>query len=115
MQIVERFGELSGLKVQPTKSKAIFLNTSIDVSEIHGIPVLQPGETVRYLGYEVGTGPLTDVNWAVRIRNIRRRLATASQLATSVANRVVLLNVVMLPSARSRQQHSRCPNGQRRR
>jgi hypothetical protein len=99
MQIVERFGELSGLKVQPTKSKAIFLNTSIDVSEIHGIPVLQPGETVRYLGYEVGTGPLTDVNWAVRIRNIRRRLATASQLATSVANRVVLLNVVMLPSA----------------
>ncbi|KAE9313201.1 hypothetical protein PF008_g19794 [Phytophthora fragariae] len=98
MEIVHRFGELSGLRVQPTKSKAIFLNTAVTLTETNGIPVLQHGDTVRYLGYMVGTGPLTDVNWAARIRNIQRRLATATQLATSVENRVLLLNVIMLPS-----------------
>ncbi|KAE9265880.1 hypothetical protein PR003_g32316, partial [Phytophthora rubi] len=98
MEIVHRFGELSGLRVQPTKSKAIFLNTAVTLTETNGIPVLQHGDTVRYLGYQVGTGPLTDVNWAARIRNIQRRLATATQLATSVENRVLLLNVIMLPS-----------------
>jgi hypothetical protein len=53
---------------------------------------------VRYLGYQVGTGELVNVNWASRIRNIQRRLATATQVATSVATRMLLLNVVMLPS-----------------
>jgi hypothetical protein len=50
------------------------------------------------MGYQVGTCQLIDVNWAARIRNIQRRLATATQLATSEENRVLLLNVIMLPS-----------------
>jgi exonuclease III len=98
MEIVERFGLLSGLQVQPAKSHLIFLNTAIMELEYKDIPVLQHGDTVRYLGYQVGTGEMINVNWANRIRNIQRRLATATQLATSVATRVLLLNVVMLPS-----------------
>jgi hypothetical protein len=84
--------------VQPTKSNAIFLNTAIDMKKTSGIPVLRHGETVRYLRYQVGTGQLMDVNWAARVRNIQRRLATATQLATSVENRVLLLNSIMLPA-----------------
>ncbi|KAE9036079.1 hypothetical protein PR001_g9006 [Phytophthora rubi] len=98
MNIVKKFGRLSGLQVQPTKSKIIFLNTAVVLHEYEGIPVLRSGDTVRYLGYAVGTGMLADVNWAVRIRNIQRRLATATQLATSVENRVTILNVIMLPA-----------------
>ena len=66
--------------------------------EFCGIPVLQHGDTVRYLGYAVGTGHLTDANWAARIRNVQRRLATATQLATSVETRVLLFNVIVLPA-----------------
>ncbi|EEY68804.1 uncharacterized protein PITG_18705 [Phytophthora infestans T30-4] len=98
MEIVKRFGELSGLQVQPSKSKAIFLNTAVKKVDIYGIPVVPMGETVRYLGYQVGTGPLTEVNWATRIRAVQRRLATAAQLSQSVETRVLLLNVIMLPS-----------------
>lgn len=71
LTIVELFGRLSGLHVQSAKSKVIFLNTAITQLVYHGIQVLEHGDTIRYLGYEVGTGKLTDVNWAVRIQNIR--------------------------------------------
>ena len=63
-----------------------------------GIPVLPHGDTTRYLGYAVGTGELTDVNWAARIRNVQRRLATVTRLATSVEHRVLILNVIILPA-----------------
>jgi hypothetical protein len=98
MALVKRFGQLSGLQVQPTKSHVIFLNTVITADPFNNIPVLRMGDTVRYLGHEVGTGELTDINWAMRIRSVQRRLATAAQLATSLENRVQILNVIMLPS-----------------
>ena len=69
----------------------------MSLPEYEGIPVLPHGETTRYLDHQVGTGALTEVNWAIRIRNVRRRLATATRVATSVSLRVLLLNVIMLP------------------
>ncbi|OWZ21351.1 LOW QUALITY PROTEIN: RxLR effector protein [Phytophthora megakarya] len=98
MEIVKAFGRLSGLQVQPAKSKIIFLNTATTCESYEGIPVLAHGETERYLGYAVGTGDTTEVNWAGRIRSVQRRLATAAQLGTSVENRVTILNVIMLPA-----------------
>jgi hypothetical protein len=98
MQVVKQFGRLSGLQVQSTKSHLIFLNKAVKETTYCGLPVVPSGETVRYLGYEVGTGELTDVNWAGRIRAVQRRLATATRLATSVENRVIILNVILLPS-----------------
>ncbi|CAI5719351.1 unnamed protein product [Peronospora destructor] len=67
MNIVDQFGRMSGLKVQPAKSKIIFLNTAVGMADLHGIPVLRHGDTVRYLGYAVGTGELTTANWAARV------------------------------------------------
>lgn len=45
-----------------------------------------------------GTAELTNHNWARRIRNIQRLLATATHIATSVDLRVNILNVIMLPA-----------------
>lgn len=65
-EIVQRFGTASGLHVQPAKSKLIFLNKSTTVPSYNGIFVLQASDTVRYLGYEVKTGKLSNPNWAFR-------------------------------------------------
>ena len=65
---------------------------------MRGIPVLQQADTVRYLGYQVGLRPLRNCNWALRIRKLQRRLMTASRVATSVANRVLILNSIIIPS-----------------
>ena len=62
LQIVERFGRLSGLRVQPRKSKLIFLNLAVYTAEFFGIPVLRHGDTTRYLGYSIGTGELKAAN-----------------------------------------------------
>ena len=62
---------LSGLQVQPTiKSKISLLYTAVDTRNLHGILVLKHGDTVRYLGYAVGTEELATVNWAARMRNV---------------------------------------------
>ena len=54
MEIIHRFGELSGLWVQQNKSVLIVLNTAVDLANYAGIPVLCHGDTTRYLGYQVG-------------------------------------------------------------
>ena len=45
VRIVEQFIKLSGLQVQPRKSKIIFLNLEVHTTELYGIPVLQHGDT----------------------------------------------------------------------
>ena len=89
---------MSGLSVQRDKSQLIFLQRAISVAQYEGIAVFPAGQTTRYLGYAVGTGDLENQNWALRIQQIQRRLVTATRVATSVANRVLLLNSIVLPS-----------------
>ena len=62
LQILEQFGRLLGLRVQPRTGKLLLLNLSVQCEEICGIPVLCHGETTRYLCYLFGTNELTDVN-----------------------------------------------------
>ncbi|KAG2816434.1 hypothetical protein PC118_g13361 [Phytophthora cactorum] len=97
MRIVTKFGDFFGFRVQPTKRKVIFLNTAIKEEEWTGMPVLKHGDTIRDSGYHVGTGNMEAYNWALRIRNVRRRLPTAVTLATSVLLRTHLLNAILLP------------------
>lgn len=68
----------------------------VSLAGYEGLSVLQSGDTTRYLGYQVGTGELKDANWAVRLRTVKRRLATATRVATSVALRTQILNIIML-------------------
>ena len=84
--------------MQSRKSKLIFLNFTVHSAEFCGIPVLHHGETTRYLCYFIGTGGLTDLNWAARMRDVQRRFATATNLVTSVELRVLNLYFSMLTS-----------------
>lgn len=56
METVQRFGTLSGVHVQPAKSKLIFLNKAISVPQYGGLSVFQASDIAQYLGYKVGTG-----------------------------------------------------------
>ncbi|OWZ17931.1 RxLR effector protein [Phytophthora megakarya] len=98
LRIVDNFGTISGLRIQPLKSVYIFLNKAVKVTTWFGIPVLALGDTVRYLGYDIGFTNLTKVNWAKRIRSVKRRMATAEHVSTTVVDRVDLLNAIVLPA-----------------
>ena len=53
--IIHAFGALSGLQVQPTKSKIIFLYRAITIECYAGIEVVPPGGTTRW-GTRQGRG-----------------------------------------------------------
>ncbi|KAF1313882.1 Rxlr effector protein, partial [Globisporangium splendens] len=98
MQLLSEFGQQSGLHVQPTKSSYICLNTAVVQEQRCGIPVLKHGETVRYLGIQIGTGNITQANWEDRLQKLRTRLIIAAKVSNSVVGRVLILNSVLLPS-----------------
>ncbi|KAF1318308.1 Rxlr effector protein, partial [Globisporangium splendens] len=98
MQLLSEFGKQSGLHVQPTKSSYICLNTAVVHEQRCGIPVLKHGETVRYLGIQIGTGNITQANWEDRLQKLRTRLIIAAKVSNSVVGRVLILNSVLLPS-----------------
>lgn len=60
MALVQRFGDLSGLLVQPLKSKFVFLYSDFVPKTWYTLPVLPEGETVRYLGYFFGWANFTN-------------------------------------------------------
>ncbi|POM81774.1 RxLR effector candidate protein [Phytophthora palmivora] len=90
-QLLHRFGEISGLNVQPKKSVLIPLNTAWKQSRCHGYAVLGTGETTRILGYHCGTHDRSAYNWELRIMNIKLRSQVATRVANSIKQRVVLL------------------------
>ncbi|KAF1336392.1 Rxlr effector protein, partial [Globisporangium splendens] len=98
MQLLTEFGQQSGLHVQPTKSSYICLNTAVVQEQRCGIPILKHGETVRYLGIQIGTGNITQANWEDRLQKLRTRLIIATKVSNSVVGRVLILNSVLLPA-----------------
>ena len=96
LRLVNRFGQLSGLHAHPTKSKLVLLNTAIRRQQHEGISVFQLGETTRYLGYKVGTVALSNRSLALQLQKLRRRFITAAKAATSVQNRALILNAIIL-------------------
>lgn len=101
------FHELSGLRVQPKKSVLIVLNTAVQQRELAGIPVIATGATTRYLGVEVGHTRANAENWQKRLTGLKARPAVAARFATSVIERVKILNSISLPAILFTAQFSR--------
>ncbi|CAH0482022.1 unnamed protein product [Peronospora belbahrii] len=92
--LANRFGQLLVLEV-PKKSHIIVPNTatpSIQYAEFGSPP--QRGDAV----FKVPSRNRGDDEHELRIRNVRRRLLTATSVATSVANRMLILNTYVLPA-----------------
>ncbi|EGZ18552.1 hypothetical protein PHYSODRAFT_380350, partial [Phytophthora sojae] len=96
--LLQQFGGMSGLKVQPKKSVLIPLNTAWSQKRCHGYPVLAKGDTTRILGYHFGNHDTAGYNWEIRLMNCKKRLQVATQVTNSVKQRVVLFNTVILPA-----------------
>lgn len=74
LKIVDEFGELSGYKFNHSKAS---LNSAFRQQSNRGIPVLPPGESMRYLGIKIGHGMKHSENWSTRLKSIKAKLVTA--------------------------------------
>lgn len=106
LDLLDEFGAISGLRVQPRKNVIISLNTAHTQVSALGVPVLQSGQTTRYLGIQVSTTSATQANWNDRIRKIKARIGIATTVTTSIVSRVAILNAVTLPAIRFTARYS---------
>ncbi|KAF1314922.1 Rxlr effector protein, partial [Globisporangium splendens] len=98
LELLQRFGTVSGLHAQPAKSCYISLNTSATQVKVNGITVIQHGDTVRYLGVQVGTADAVEANWNDRLSKLRSRLVVATQITNTIPGRIMILNAILLPA-----------------
>lgn len=115
LPLLETFGALSGLLLQKTKSIAISLDTGMKDTHLRGIPLLQPGETTRYLGIQIGHGDIINPNWDRALATTKSKMGMAAKVALTPIFRAKALQAIVeakfralaphiLPSARIVQQ-----------
>ncbi|RHZ13763.1 hypothetical protein DYB31_007897, partial [Aphanomyces astaci] len=95
LDILRRFGDMSGLRVQPHKSFGICLNKAHHPTRLHDIPFIEGGGRRRYLGLQVGLGGLADANWEQCYNSTVQRLRVASSKTTSLPARARLLQAIV--------------------
>ncbi|TYZ57613.1 hypothetical protein PybrP1_008569, partial [[Pythium] brassicae (nom. inval.)] len=66
-------------------------------TRVRRIPVLQPRAATKYTGIQVRYGETVEVNRDKRIAGIKVQLVKAALISTSVVERVVILNAIVLP------------------
>jgi hypothetical protein len=65
LEVIRDYGSVSGLQVNLKKSVGVMMSTRSHGVETngYGIPILQHGDSTRYLGIQVGSFDTHDANW----------------------------------------------------
>lgn len=99
VEVLQRFGDVSGLRVNLSKSICVPLGTTDGIwsEPTHGIPTLRHGDSCRYLGIQVGTSDSSDDNWKTCEQALAARLSLAVAKTHSVIQRAEIARVVIVP------------------
>lgn len=97
--ILEQFGEVSGLRVNASKSTVIPLGPAARASISNFCPyaVLGHSETCRYLDIQVREVDATDAAWTAAIRSFNSTLALARTKTHTPIQRALIARTVILP------------------
>ena len=85
----------SGNEIKPAKSFILWLGSAADAQSqmtIFGIKPLQPGQTERYLGVQIGHDILKIPQWDTIIRNINNIFKNWNRLGLAIFGRTLLIN-----------------------
>ena len=105
LPLLETFGEMSGLQLQKTKSIVISLDTGMQDTHLRGIPVLQPGDTTRYLGIQIGHGDITSPNWERAIATSKSKMGMAAKITLTPILRAKALQAIVEAKFRTLATH----------
>ncbi|KAF1322066.1 reverse transcriptase, partial [Globisporangium splendens] len=99
VEVLQRFGDVSGLRVNLSKSICVPLGTTDETRSdaTHGIPILRGGDSCRYLGIRVGTSDSSDANWKTCEQALAARLSLAVAKTHSVTQRAEIARAVIVP------------------
>ena len=88
------FAGISGLKIQPTKSKLISYSSKSPKS-IKGIPFLEQDEIIRFLGIVIGKNISQEIAWEWFLSKRLKRLFIIIQRTTSTTQRIQIPKVLI--------------------
>ena len=99
--LIDRFRFASGARVNWHKSSCILFGTDAltDWGLADGFTWLQPGETCRYLGFQIGLDVSLAQQFTPVLDSIRRKLTHWSSCHLSLAGRALVVNQVLLATA----------------
>lgn len=98
MVILNEFATISGLRVNTAKSVGVQLNPAVvgGPDRVHGVPMLQPGASCRYLGIRVGAHDTHEENWRLCIQATAARIALAVAKTHTVKQRVQIAQAIIV-------------------
>ena len=105
LPLLDAYGEMSGLMLQKAKSMAISLDTGALETHLRGIPLLQPGETTRYLGIQLGHGDITHPNWDRALAASKAKMGMAAKVALTPIFRAKALQAIVEAKFRALAPH----------
>ena len=105
LPLLDDFGAMSGLMLQKTKSMAISLDTGMKEPQIRGIPLLQPGETTRYLGIQIGHGDICGPNWERALAATKTKMGMAAKITLTPVLRAKALQAIVAAKFRALAPH----------
>jgi hypothetical protein len=100
-QVLEVFSSASGTKINWNKSHSIWVSTDplpFSWGAEVGLQWLQPGETTRYLGFQIGFQVSAEQRFEEALQTLKKKLAYWCTTHLSLASRVLIVNQVLLSS-----------------
>ena len=99
--LIDRFCLASGARVNWNKSSGILFGTDArsDWGVADGFTWLQPGQSCRYLGFQIGLDVTPAQQFTPVLDSIRRKLTHWSACHLSLAGRALVVNQVLLATA----------------
>ena len=99
--LIDRFCIASGARGNWNKSSGIPIGTNAhcDWGVADGFTWLQPGQTCRYLGFQIGLDVTPEQQFAPVLVSIRKKLCHWSSCHLSLAGRALVVNQVLLATA----------------
>ncbi|KAF4132146.1 hypothetical protein GN958_ATG18660 [Phytophthora infestans] len=100
LRITGNYGEVSGLKVNQTKTLIIALHPSGLLSGVgtdNPIPVQTASSFHRYLGAQIGGTGITDYTWTKTVKQLAIRLRLAQLKTLAPAPRAMIAAAIIMP------------------
>jgi hypothetical protein len=108
LEVIRDYGSVSGLQVNLKKPVGVMMSTRSHGVETngYGIPILQHGDSTRYLGIQVGSFDTHDASWGGCVAALRSRLALAFAKTHSVTQRAEIVKAIVVPKVLYLAHHS---------
>ena len=96
--VLSQFAKLSGLQVNPSKTKVLPLFNNTETRSVDGFQLMKNSDKARYLGVYLTHQEARQVNWSLFKTKLQLKLVLFSKKTTNFVSRLRLLQSTVVPA-----------------